>query len=57
MASLVQPLVGDIAVNGMAVFSVCLVTYLVCLRVRESRLHKKANRLRDRQRRSHWGYV
>ena len=57
MASFVHPLVGDVVVNGMAAFSVGLVTYLLWLRVRESRHYKKAHRLRDRQRRSHWGYV
>jgi hypothetical protein len=57
MASLVQPLFADVIVNGMAMLSIAFVGYLIYLRLREKRDHRKELVKRDRERRSHWGYL
>jgi hypothetical protein len=54
---LVQPLLADVLVNGMAAFSITVVGYLILLRIREKRQQRKDLVRRDRERRSHWGYV
>ena len=55
MTVFVQPLVGDVLLNGMALLSLGLVGYLLRLRFRERRVERK--QLRERDRRKHWGYV
>jgi len=57
MASLVQPLVADAVVNGLALFSLGLVAYLISLLFREKSDQRKQLQARERSRRSHWGYV
>ena len=57
MVSLIQPLMADALLNGMAMFSLALVSYLVWLRFREGRQQRKLQRERERDRRKHWGYV
>ena len=57
MASLVHPLLADAVVNALAVFAVGFVSYLLWLRFREKRTARRQQRERDRDRRSHWGYV
>ena len=57
MAYVVQPLLADAVLNGMALLSVALVGYLFWLRFREKRLQRKLQQARDRDRRNHWGYV
>jgi hypothetical protein len=57
MINFVNPLVGDVVVNGMALFSVGIVAYLFWLRVREKRQDQLLQKARERERRSHWGYV
>ena len=56
MATLVQPLLADALVNGMATFSLALVSYLFWLRFREGRERRKLQQERQRDRRKHWGY-
>ena len=57
MASLIQPLVADAVVSGMAFLSVGLVAYLFLLHFHEKREQRKQQRARERSRRNHWGYV
>ncbi len=57
MMIVVQPLVADALVNGMAFLSLGLVGYLLMLRVREGREKRKVQQARERDRRNHWGYV
>ena len=57
MAYYVQPLLADAVTNGMALLSVGLVSYLFWLRIREKREERKLQQQRERERRSHWGYV
>ncbi len=57
MVIVVRPLFADAVVNGLALLSVGLVGYLVWLRVREWREERRKLRLRERDRRDHWGYV
>ena len=57
MASYVQPLVADAVVNGLAVFSLGLVVYLISLLFHERSEQRKRLQERERSRRSHWGYV
>jgi hypothetical protein len=57
MASLVQPLVADAVVNGMVLFSVGLVAYLIRLLIHEKSKQRKLLNARERSRRNHWGYV
>ena len=57
MVNLVQPLIGDVVVNGMAAFAAALVVYLFGLRLRERRQARQVLQARERERRSHWGYV
>ncbi|HOX58728.1 MAG TPA: hypothetical protein P5205_16310 [Candidatus Paceibacterota bacterium] len=56
MVTLVQPLLADAVINGMAVFSIAFVGYLFWLRFREGREQRKLLRDRARFRRNHWGY-
>ncbi len=56
MAVLVQPLLADLLVNGMATFSLALVGYLFWLRFREGHRQRRFQQERDRDRREHWGY-
>ena len=56
MASLVQPLVADAVVNGMALFSLGLVAYLIRLLFHEKSKQRKQLQARERSRRNHWGY-
>ena len=55
--SLLQPLVADAVVNGLALFSLGLVAYLIPLLVHEKSEQRKQLRARARSRRDHWGYV
>jgi len=55
MAILVQPLLADVLVNGMAMFSLVLVSYLFWLRYREGREQRKFQQERERNRRQRWG--
>jgi hypothetical protein len=57
MASLVQPLVADALVNGLAVFSLGLVAYLISRLFHEKSKQRKQLQARERSRRNHWGYV
>ena len=56
MALFVQPLLADALVNGMAMSSLALVSYLLWLRFREGRERRKLQQERQRDRRQHWGY-
>jgi uncharacterized protein (DUF2062 family) len=56
MVSIVQPLLADALVNGMAVLSAGLVSYLFWLRFREGREQRRQRQERKRDRRKHWGY-
>jgi hypothetical protein len=55
--SLIQPLVADAVVNGMAFLSAGLVAYLFWLQCHEKRALRKQLRARERSRRDHWGYI
>ena len=57
MVSVVQPLLADAVVNGLAVFSLGLVAYLIWLLFREKSERRKQLQARERSRRNHWGYV
>ena len=57
MASVVQPLFADVLVNGLAASAIAIVGYLIYLRIRENRARRRALVKRERERRSHWGYV
>ena len=57
MSNLVQPLLADLLVNGMAFLSLGLAGYLFWLRFREKREQRRLQRERDRNREKHWGYV
>jgi hypothetical protein len=57
MASFVHPLVGDALLNGMALLSLGLVGYLIWLHFHERRAERKQLQARERERKSHWGYV
>jgi hypothetical protein len=52
-----KPLLADILTNGMAFCALGLVGYLFWLRIRERREQRKLRQERERNRRSHWGYV
>ncbi len=54
---MIQPLVGDAILNGMAALCVGLAGYLFWLRFRENHEQRKLQRERERDRRKHWGYV
>ena len=56
MALSVQPLLADALFNGMAMFSLALVSYLFWLRFREGRERRKLQQERQRDRQEHWGY-
>jgi hypothetical protein len=55
--SLLQPLVADAVVNGMALFSLGLAAYLSSLHFHQKRKQRKQFKARERSRRNHWGYV
>ena len=57
MVSVVQPLLADAVVNGLAVFSLGLVAYLIWLLFHEKSERRKQLQARERSRRNHWGYV
>ena len=57
MADLIQPVLADIFVNGMALLALGFAGYLVWLRFREKREARRVQLERERDRRSHWGYV
>jgi hypothetical protein len=57
MQFLVQPLIADVLVNGMAALSLAVVCFLSILRIRETRQRHRDLARRERERRSHWGYV
>jgi hypothetical protein len=57
MASLVQPFVADAVVNGLALFSLGFVAYLISLLFHEKSEQRKQLQARERSRRNHWGYV
>jgi hypothetical protein len=57
MVNLVRPLLADVLVNLMAVFSLGLAGYLYWLRFHERREQQRQQRERDRNRQKHWGYV
>jgi uncharacterized protein (DUF2062 family) len=56
MVNLVQPLLADALVNGMAALALGLAGYLLWLRSCERREQRKLQRERDRNREKHWGY-
>ncbi len=57
MANLVQPILADALVSGMAFLATALMGYLGWLRFRERREERRLRRERERNRRDHWGYV
>jgi len=57
MVSIVQPLLADSLLNGMALLALSVVGYLFWLRIREKHEERKLLRERERNRRDHWGYV
>ncbi len=57
MVNYIHPLVGDALLNGMALLSVGLVSYLSWLGFHEKRTERKQSQARERARKSHWGYV
>jgi hypothetical protein len=57
MMIVVQPLLADAVVDGMALLSVGLVGYLFMLRFREGRERRKSQRARERDRQNHWGHL
>ena len=57
MAVLMQPMLADSLTNGMAFLALGFVGYLLLLRFREKRQARMVQQERERNRRSHWGYV
>jgi len=57
MAILIQPILGDVLTNGLAFLALGFVSYLLLLGFREKRQARKVQLERERDRRSHWGYV
>ena len=57
MVSYLHPLMGDALLNGMALLSVGLVSYLSWLGFREKRTERRKLQERERARKGHWGYV
>ncbi len=56
MALLVQPLLADALVGGIATLSLAVVSYLIWLYFHEGREQRKFEQERTRDRREHWGY-
>jgi hypothetical protein len=57
MVSFVQPMLADAVLNGSALLAVSLVSYLSWLHFHEKRAQRRVRRERERERRSHWGYM